>query len=86
VIDAEAVDLPQVIVGACGCILPATALPVGFRFVATSTGDKRQLVYGCPEHTHTGALTASKQPAALKVPKNRRSGRPSRAAKAPAAS
>jgi hypothetical protein len=50
VIDTE---LPQVIVGTCGCVLPADTLPVGFRFVATATGDKRVLVYCCPEHNLT---------------------------------
>jgi hypothetical protein len=49
------VELLQVIIGACGCVLPADTLPVGFRFVATATGDKRVLVYCCPEHDLTKA-------------------------------
>jgi hypothetical protein len=44
-------DMPEVRVGACGCVLRADALPIGFRFVATPTGDKRVAVYACAEHT-----------------------------------
>jgi hypothetical protein len=49
-------ELPQVIVGACGCVLRADSLPVGYRFVATGTRDKRVMVYACPEHTRTREL------------------------------
>jgi hypothetical protein len=30
-------DMPEVRVGACGCVLRADALPIGFRFVASTT-------------------------------------------------
>lgn len=80
-IDTE--ELPQVIVGTCGCLLPTDTKPAGYRFVATPTGDKRVACYACAEHTRLSALTAPEPPAPLKVPKNKRSGRPSRAAKAP---
>src|SRR5450759_3504867 len=53
-IQPNAAELPQVIVGACGCVLPADALPAGFRFVATPTGDKRVAVYCCDEHNKAG--------------------------------
>jgi hypothetical protein len=59
-LDAE---LSQVIVGACGCVLPADTLPAGFRFVATATGDKRVLVYACAEHTRlTAPITKQPKP------------------------
>jgi hypothetical protein len=48
-------ELPQVIVGACGCVLPTNSLPVGFRFAVTATGDKRIAVYACREHTRISA-------------------------------
>jgi hypothetical protein len=86
VIEPEATELPQVIVGACGCVLRADSLPAGFRFVATPTGDKRVSVYACSEHTRLGALSPSSQPAPVKAPANRRSRRPGRAVKAPVAS
>jgi hypothetical protein len=57
-IQPDAPELPQVIVGACGCVLPTNSLPVGFRFVATATGDKRIAVYACREHTRISALTS----------------------------
>jgi hypothetical protein len=65
-------DLPQVIVGACGCVLRADSLPVGFRFVSTPTGDKRQGVYACPAHSHLTPLTSS--PPVVKAPKPKRAG------------
>jgi hypothetical protein len=46
-------QLHEVRIGSCGCVLPTDALPVGFRFVTTITGDKRVLVYACPEHDRT---------------------------------
>jgi hypothetical protein len=81
VIDPE--ELPQVIVGTCGCLLPTDSKPAGYRFAATPTGDKRVAVYCCAEHNRLGAHSPSAQPAALKVPVNRRSGRPRGAVKIP---
>jgi hypothetical protein len=70
-------ELPQVIVGACGCVLRADSLPVGFRFVATGTGDKRVMVFACAEHTHLSALPIGNGPAPVVKAK----AKPKRAAK-----
>lgn len=76
-------ELPQVIVGTCGCLLPTDSKPVGFRFVATPTGDKRVALYVCREHDKTKApLEPTEAPEAP----NKRSRRPRRVARAPAAS
>ncbi len=48
-------EMPRVRIGVCGCVLPAETEPVGFRFVATPTGDARVLVYACDEHNRTKA-------------------------------
>ena len=85
-IEPEAEELREVRIAACGCVLSADVPPIGFRFVATPTGDKRVMVFCCREHDRTSALSPSPQPTPLKVLKNKRSGRPGRAAKAPAAS
>jgi hypothetical protein len=71
-------DLPLVIVGACGCVLRADSVPVGVRFVLTSTGDKRVLVYCCPEHTRLNAVVESDLPPPLtKKPKPKRAAKSS---------
>lgn len=44
---------PHLRVGTCGCILPASSAPVGFRFVATPTGDARQLMSAAAPTTTT---------------------------------
>ena len=58
-------ELPQVRIADCGCIIPADAKPIGYRFKATQLGDVRVLVYCCPEHDRTTpretAKTASKR-------------------------
>jgi hypothetical protein len=38
-------ELPQVIVGTCGCLLPTDSKPVGYVFKATAVGDQRVAVY-----------------------------------------
>jgi len=56
-------ELPLVRVGSCGCVLPADAAPIGYRFVPTTTGDKRLLVYCCAEHDRrTPSPTAFEPP------------------------
>lgn len=66
-------ELPQVIVGTCGCLLPTDSKPAGFRFVLTPTGDKRVAVYCCAEHNRLGAPSPSAEPVPVKALKNKRS-------------
>ncbi len=56
-------ELPQVIVGTCGCLLPTDTKPAAYKFVATPTGDKRVAVYACTEHTRLGAQSGPRQAA-----------------------
>lgn len=46
-------ELPQVRIADCHCVILAEAKPVGYRWKLTPTGDARVLVYACPTHDHT---------------------------------
>ena len=60
-------ELPQVRIADCGCILPAEAKPVGYRWRLTPTGDARVLVYACSAHDHTH--TTAPEPTIPKRPR-----------------
>ncbi len=66
-------ELPLVRIADCRCIVSAGIPPVGFRFVSTPTGDRRQLVYGCPAHTYLSVVVSTTVDKPTKQPKPRRS-------------
>jgi hypothetical protein len=68
-------ELPMVRIADCRCILSVDIPPIGFKFVSTPTGDRRQLVYGCPAHTHLSVVVETDLP--LKKPKPRRAAKSS---------